>query len=149
VLICVSSGEPGKEDVLFTGRLMRHLGAKATLLTVLPTTASQELRNRAQRFLDAGARTLGLLGVGAKTVIRHGGARDEILAEMNDGGYDMLVIGAPLPNGDGRDVLTGIAGEILGNVTQHPVLIIRSVYAQTDIPRLVLTERARNEEVVR
>jgi hypothetical protein len=71
------------------------------------------------------------------------------LAEMNDGGYDMLVIGAPLPNGDGRDVLTGIAGEILGNVTQHPVLIIRSVYAQTDIPRLVLTERARNEEVVR
>jgi len=37
VLICVAAGEPGKEDVLFAGRLARHLGATATLLSVLPT----------------------------------------------------------------------------------------------------------------
>ena len=35
-LICVTSGEPGKDDVLFAGRLVRHLGADATLLSVLP-----------------------------------------------------------------------------------------------------------------
>ena len=34
-LICVTSGEPGKDDVLFAGRLMRHLGAEVTLLSVL------------------------------------------------------------------------------------------------------------------
>src|SRR5262249_10121552 len=34
-LICIAKGEPGKEDVLFAGRLLRHLGAEATVFTVL------------------------------------------------------------------------------------------------------------------
>src|SRR5206468_11924110 len=35
-LICVSVGEPAKEDVLFAGRVVRHLGAGAKRITVLP-----------------------------------------------------------------------------------------------------------------
>ncbi len=34
-LVCVMSGEPGKEDVLFAGRFLRHLGAHATLMSVI------------------------------------------------------------------------------------------------------------------
>jgi hypothetical protein len=44
VLICVACGEPGKEDVLFAGRLTHHLGADATLMTVLPEAARADER---------------------------------------------------------------------------------------------------------
>ncbi|MFL5802256.1 MAG: ATP-binding cassette domain-containing protein, partial [Roseiflexaceae bacterium] len=54
VLICVAPGEPGKDDVLFTGRLARHLGARATLLSVLPSDGGHpQARARTERFLEA------------------------------------------------------------------------------------------------
>ncbi len=34
-LIAATTGEPGKDDVLFAGRLVRHVGAQATLISVL------------------------------------------------------------------------------------------------------------------
>ncbi len=126
-LICVASGEPGKNDVLFAGRLVRHVGAEATLLSVLPgEEESQPLaRSRAERFLAGGVRTLELLGVPARTTIRTGSVRDEITNEVTTGGYDLLVMGAPLPQRDGRVPLNGIVGQIL-NVINRPVLIVRS-----------------------
>jgi sulfate transport system ATP-binding protein len=126
-LICVTSGEPGKDDVLFAGRLVRHVGAEATLLSVLPQEeAGQPLaRSRAERFLAGGVRTLELLGVPARTSIRTGPVRDEITSEITAGGYDLLVMGAPLPQRDGRVPLNGIVGQIL-NVINRPVLIVRS-----------------------
>lgn len=126
-LICVTSGEPGKYDVLFAGRLVRHVGAEATLLSVLPKEGDNGLltRSRAERFLAGGARTLELLGVPARTTIRTGPVRDEITAEVATGGYDLLVMGAPLPERDGRVPLNGIVGQIL-NVINRPVLIVRS-----------------------
>ncbi|MCK6625219.1 MAG: ATP-binding cassette domain-containing protein [Anaerolineae bacterium] len=126
-LICVTSGEPGKDDVLFAGRLVRHVGAEATLLSVLPQEeGSQPLaRSRAERFLAGGVRTLELLGVPARTSIRTGPVRDEITREVTTGGYDLLVMGAPLPQRDGRVPLNGIVGQIL-NVINRPVLIVRS-----------------------
>ncbi len=72
-LICVASGEPGKEDVLFSGRLVRHLGASATLLAVLSESQNNEqTRKRTERFLANGARTLGVLDVPAQTSLRVG-----------------------------------------------------------------------------
>ena len=56
VLICVAAGEPGKEDVLFAGRLARHLGASATLLSVLPRDGNQaaaRARDRARMIVRA------------------------------------------------------------------------------------------------
>src|SRR6266498_3081379 len=55
-LVCVMSGEPGKEDVLFAGRFLRHLGAHATLMSVI-TGNNDEIHKRAQRFLMGGIRT--------------------------------------------------------------------------------------------
>ncbi|HEU5100353.1 MAG TPA: ABC transporter ATP-binding protein, partial [Roseiflexaceae bacterium] len=67
-LICVTTGEPSKQDVLVAGRLLRHLGAEVTLLAVLPRGADgTAAHERAERFLAAGARTLNLLGVPART----------------------------------------------------------------------------------
>jgi sulfate transport system ATP-binding protein len=128
-LVCVSPGEPGKEDVLFAGRLLRHLGAEATLLSVVQRAATPLGRERAERFLVGGVRTLEVLGVAASTALRTGEVRDEIAAELAAGGYDLLVLGAPLARHDGRDVLAGVVGQILSHAADWPVLIVRSPYA--------------------
>ncbi len=126
-LICVTTGEPSKEDVRFAGRLVRHVGAEATLLTVLHEDDNPMARLRTERFLAGGRQTLELLGVPARIVIRAGLVRDEIIDEMTSG-HDLLVLGAPLPALDGRISLAGVVGQIL-NVINRPVLIVRSSVA--------------------
>ena len=126
LLICVAVGEPGKEDVGFAGRLARHLGAEATILTVLPAAEGAGMaRALAERFLAASARTLGRMGVPAKTAIRQGAPREEIRAELAEGEHDLLVLGSPLPQPDGRVRLTGVVARLLTDA-QGPVLIVRS-----------------------
>jgi len=147
VLVCVAAGEPGKDDVLFAGRLLRHLGAEVTVLSVLPHIAAPQDRARAERFLAAGVRTMALLGVQAQTKLRVGAVRDEILGETSNGGYDMLVLGAPLPRGDRRSALGGVVGEILNGGTERPVLIVRS-HALARKPRPELNRQIGNVEEI-
>jgi hypothetical protein len=62
-LICVSAGEPGKDDILFAGRLIRHLGADATLMTVHPgREVEPQSQKRIDRFLENGIKTLKCAG---------------------------------------------------------------------------------------
>jgi hypothetical protein len=149
VLVCVAAGEPGKDDVLFSGRLLRHLGPEVTVLSVLPLVASPQDRARAERFIAAGVRTMAVLGVQAQAKLRVGAVRDEIMDEMTNGGYDMLVLGAPLPRDDRRSALAGVVGEILNTATERPVLIVRShAFARKPWPEL--NRRMANlEEVIR
>jgi len=151
VLVCVATGEPGKDDVQFTARLVRHLGAEATLLSVLPAEGEQQAgRERTERFLAGGVRTMALLGVPAQARVRNGSVRNEIIAEMNAGSYDLLVLGAPLARPDGRDVLAGVVGQILGDATDRPVLIVRSPYAAARAPWMGINRRMSSlEEIVR
>ncbi len=128
VLVCVAVGEPGKEDVQFAARLIRHLGASGTLLSVLPPDASDEEERRAQRFLDAGVRSMELLGVAAKSVRRRGGVREQVAMEVVAGAHDMLVLGAPLTPREGRIRLSGIAEGLLEDTGSLPVLVVRSPY---------------------
>ena len=126
-LICVAGGEPGKDDVLFTGRLIRHLDAKATLLSVLPESENTpESHEWLRRFLKGGVSTLDLLGVPAQPVIRVGQARTEILDELETGAYGLLALGAPLPDRTGKIVVTGLVRELLTTVQDRSILIIRS-----------------------
>jgi nucleotide-binding universal stress UspA family protein len=128
-LICVASGEPGKDDVLFAGRLVRHLSAEATLLSVLsPVVKDQKLNDRKKRFLEAGVRSLSLLGVPATTMIRSGSIAEVIQIEIRENGYDLVVMGAPLPNSDGRISLTGVVAQTLEIITTCSILIVRSHY---------------------
>jgi len=135
-LVCVMSGEPGKEDVLFAGRFLRHLGAQTTLMSVIPSGSHSELRDRAERFLKGGIRTLELLRVPAETTIRTGNVHDEIVHQMKDGEHDLLILGAPLPHGGDPVSLEGVVGQIIREMTTHPVLIVRSRYA-ANIRRLI------------
>jgi len=129
-LICVTVGEPAKEDVLFAGRLVRHLGACATILTVLPDKGDAHAVRQAERFLAAGARTLSLLGVAAESSIRYGPVRHEILSEMREGQHGLLVLGAPLSARRSRVNLNGVIGGLLDEVNDRPVLIVRPHYEE-------------------
>jgi nucleotide-binding universal stress UspA family protein len=125
VLICVAVGEPAKADVLFTGRLVRHLGAEATLMTVLGTTHGDLEVRQAERFLAAGNRTLTLLGVNSQAALRRGLVRDEVRAQVREGQHDLVVLGAPLPDGRGRLNLAGLIAALIEDVNDRPLLIVR------------------------
>ena len=128
-LVCVTGSEPSKDDVLFAGRLLRHLGAEATLLSILPTAARDPLlQERARRFLADGVRTLGVLGVPAETIIRSGPVREGILKQMQAGDHDLLVLGAPLTKRSRQVSLSGLVSQLLEEMTNHPMLIVHSRY---------------------
>jgi sulfate/thiosulfate transport system ATP-binding protein len=129
-LVCVARGEPGKEDVLFAGRLLRHLGATATLFTALPVESEPAPAALAatQRYLDNGVQTLALLGVPAQTAVHVGSVVDGILDQLKQQAFDLLVVGAPLPDVDGKIVFGGVINQLLRAVQERscPVLIVRS-----------------------
>lgn len=140
-LICVSSGEPGKDDVLFAGRLMRHLGADASLMTVVQPTSSQYyFQARAERFLDGGVQTLSLLGVPARRLVRTGPAAAEMLDEMRTGGYDILVVGAPLADERGKISLNGVVSQTLSAISDRTALIVRSRFINAPVYPVILDE---------
>lgn len=129
VLVCVSGGEPSKEDVLFAGRLMRHLEAEVTLLGVLLEGDDDPAeRSRVERFLEAGIRTFSLLGVAATSLVRSGELREVIRTEMQRGGYGMLVLGAPL-----RPLASARIRPFLTGEAPYPVLIVRSPFAAASL----------------
>jgi sulfate transport system ATP-binding protein len=141
-LICVASGEPGKDDVLFAGRLVRHLSAEATLLSIIPDTQKNPLlNNRVERFLEGGVRSLGLLGVPATMIVQSGSVPEVIHNEVKDKGYDLLVMGAPLLDAEGRITLNGVVGQTLEKITNCPILIVRSHYDRSRIDPLTGTKR--------
>jgi sulfate/thiosulfate transport system ATP-binding protein len=144
-LICVASGEPGKDDVLFAGRLVRHLGADATLLSVLAATNKDpDLARRTERFLEGGVQSLSLLGVPAKTTIRTGSVAEEILQEVKEGGYDLLVLGVPLTKASGKVSLSGAIGQILNSVTDRAILVVRSHFMGARTYPILASEREIN-----
>lgn len=126
-LICVAGGEPGKDDVLFAGRLARHLGAEATLFSVIPTEDPAN-RARAKRFLAGGLRSLEGLGIAASALVGVGGIGDAIQQQLVTTPYDWLVLGAPLNPRTGQVTLDGVVEKVLIKNASHPVLIVRSTH---------------------
>jgi len=124
-LVCVAVGEPGKVDVRFAERLAWRLGAEATVMTVLPDRDAG-IPEHVIRFLDASARALSVRGVRTRTLVRYGSPAAEILAEIEENGHDMLVVGAPLRAPRERAPTIGaVVGRILRERPRCPVLIVR------------------------
>jgi nucleotide-binding universal stress UspA family protein len=123
----LASGEPGKDNVNFSGRLLRHLGADATLMTVITNPTEEELQNtRIQRFLTAGQNSLARYGVMSDTKIIKGELITAIQEQLNNGSYDLVIVGAPLPDGTGKVNFHNALGSILSSVANCSFLIIRS-----------------------
>jgi sulfate transport system ATP-binding protein len=125
-LICVAVGEPSKENVLFAGRLIRHLRTEATLMTVLAADRGAAALEHAERFLAAGRRTLALMGVPSRSVVRRGDLVDQILTELADGGHDLLVMGAHAGGAGSRSAVDAMVGALLERGIRKPLLVARS-----------------------
>ncbi len=126
VLVCVAVGEPGKEDILFTARIVRHLGASTTIMSVLQPDHTREVAALTERFLEAGVRSMALLGVSAKGLLRTGAVLDVIADEVMSGRHDLLVLGVPLASRPGEVALSGLVTNLLAERTGVPVLLVRS-----------------------
>ncbi len=125
LLVAVAVGEPGKEDVAFAGRLGRHLGSRATVLTVVPEAADQAERRAAERFLAACVRTLERYGVPAEAAMSAGDLSAAVRARVS-AGEDLLVLGAPLPDAT-RAVRFGRPGRaLLAAASGVAVLVVRA-----------------------
>lgn len=126
-LICLATGEPGKDNVVFAGRLLRHMGAEATLFTAIPEALKNDSPyNRVERFLSDGQKSLARFGVPSKTQIRTGDLLPALQEELNSADYDLLVLGATLPNQPGKVSLGGVVGSIINTVENCSFLIVRS-----------------------
>jgi sulfate transport system ATP-binding protein len=125
LLVTVAVGEPGKEDVAFTGRLGRHLGSRATVLTVIPEGAGEAERRAAERFLAACVRTLERFGVPAEAAVGVGDLPAAVRARLSPG-EDLLVMGAPLPDDDGEIRFGRVGRELLAAARGVAVLVVRT-----------------------
>lgn len=125
-VIAIALGEPGKDDVLFAGRLLRHLGTEATLLTVLDGVTGAEERQRAARFLEAGVRTLAGVGVRARALVRVGIVGATVRALLAELSAEMLVMGVPLAKQGERPRLAGVARELIEKSNVQAILCVRS-----------------------
>ena len=149
VLACTGGGAPGERVARWGGRVAHWMGAEVTILHVmsqlpLSTDANlADLRETAEQAIASGtregqhlARELELMreqGVAevVRPKLRHGLVLDEIIAEANEGDYDLVAIGAhqapELPAGWGwlRDyVFDDVADQIISAVNR-PVLVVR------------------------
>jgi ABC-type Fe3+/spermidine/putrescine transport system ATPase subunit/nucleotide-binding universal stress UspA family protein len=126
-LICLESGEPGKDNVIFAGRILRHMGADATLMTVVPSYMDGgETYDRVERFLAGGQKSLARFGVPAKVKIKKGELLPAVLEELRTEEYDLIVLGAPLPDLSGKTSMLGAVSSVLSNVEDCSFLIVRS-----------------------
>jgi len=126
-LICLASGEPGKDTVNFAGRLLRHMGSEATLMTILSTHEKDNYpQNRVERFLQAGKNSLARFGVPATIKWTKGDLITEIQKECGQSDYDLIVLGAPLPEQQGQLSMSGVIGSILSSVQNSSFLIVQS-----------------------
>jgi nucleotide-binding universal stress UspA family protein len=134
-LVCVASGEPGKDDVFFAGRLLRHLGAQAKLFTTLGRDFKDEYqRQRVERFVAGGVKSLEMFGVPTQSEIRIGTPQNEIVEEIERGEFDLVVMGLPLPQKDGRIAISGLMEDILANTGNCSILMVRSHHTRYPVP---------------
>jgi nucleotide-binding universal stress UspA family protein len=135
-LICVTTGEPAKDDVLFAGRLVRHVGARATLMSILEPGMNGPVRQeRTERFLAGGVRSLDVLGVPAEAVVRAGPVSQIVEQELASGGYDLLVLGTPLADLSGHISLRrGVVGQVMAVTPCCATLLVRSGQATVAEP---------------
>ncbi|HSV86586.1 MAG TPA: ATP-binding cassette domain-containing protein [Levilinea sp.] len=136
-LVCVTVGEPGKDDIFFTGRLVFHLGAEVSLMTVTPAQGFDAVnQSRVANFLEDGVKTLGTLGVPARAIIRQGQVVEEINRAVHADGCDLLVMGVPLASKRKELSLNGVVGEVLKQVNDRAILLVRSKLIQSQEVRL-------------
>ncbi len=140
ILACTAGGDPGLRDVAMAGRVAQLARADVTVLHVMsqvPLNDKAYLPDLAATADDLIARhtregvhlqsALDLLQQYAPrstAKVRHGFVVDEILSEVRQGKYDLLVVGAHLTHGLNRWLLDDVTAHLIEEATT-PVLVVR------------------------
>ena len=130
-------------------RVTRARTPAPVLGSSVPRPGRPRLRARTEQFLADGARTLASLGLTVETVIRNGPVVEEMLDQLHKGGHDLLMVGAPLAPENRRAPLAGIISQVLSSAIEQPILIVRSRYAQRNVPQLTFDGRIKIIEEIR
>jgi nucleotide-binding universal stress UspA family protein len=139
-LVCSSAGPVSDHTVRFASSLAGVLEASVTLIHVMSQVALSEqalctdLGATAEELIQCGSREgihlrqmLDLLaeeGQAGRAVVRHGLVRDEIIAEAQEGRYDLLVAGSHVTPGLNARLVDDLSTEIL-LAANRPVLVVR------------------------
>ena len=139
-LICSGGKNYIDDAVQLTGQIARGVGARITLLHVLPETPAiyahlprmQEdtdwlLRSHSELGVNLRREkeTLESLGVETEVKLRRGTVLEEILREAAEGAYDVVVTGSALSHGLRTYVLGDVSRGIV-NRASCPILVVRS-----------------------
>jgi nucleotide-binding universal stress UspA family protein len=149
ILACTAGGQPGLAAVELAGRVAQLAGAHVTVppaakpLQVIPQTPAPKEAPEAQaRDLDATAEQLmrgdtwegkhlrealailANMEVPAEARVRHGLVLDEIVDEIHEGDYALVVVGSRPATGWMRFLLSDVSQQIIG-CTDRPVLVAR------------------------
>jgi nucleotide-binding universal stress UspA family protein len=140
MLLCSGGKRYIEKAVRLAGELARGVGASITLLHVTPEPPAiyaglprveedTERVLRSESELGVNLRRereiLQTVGVAVDVKLRHGPVVGEILAELREGNYDLVVAGSALSNSFRTYALGDVTREIL-NRTRCPVLVVRS-----------------------
>lgn len=140
ILVCSAAGPASEPTVRFAAQLAHALGASITLLHVMSQVALEEnaraadLEAEAEELIEAHTREgehldhmralLDEEGVKAHAIVRHGLVTEEILAEAQEGHFDMLVIGAHTTPGIRSLLVDNLSKEITLSANR-PVLVVQ------------------------
>jgi nucleotide-binding universal stress UspA family protein len=122
ILICTAAGEPGKSDVRVGGQLARRLGAKVALCYVTRMAAGPD--SLIEDHLERAARTLRAMDVESEVRIRPAASpASGILAEAEEGDYDLIVMGGHGPRLRKLFKLDDVTLQVLAEASR-PVLVV-------------------------
>jgi nucleotide-binding universal stress UspA family protein len=153
ILICTGGGVYIANAVNFTSKLAKDLAANVTLLTVTTQPAAMHgTIFRRQQNVDAllnsnsalaqnlrsQKQVIERIGVPVTVRVRRGIVIDQILAEIEEHDYDLVVAGSWPARDTWRSYVIGNITRQIVNLTDRPVLVVRS-----GIPITSLTERLR------
>lgn len=133
ILMCIGADAPESETIILGGEWISKISARVELLHVIPISKqTPEFRTTLKRpntsLIDRASKQL--LDAGVKneivTRIRHGFVVDEVLQELTEGGFELLVVGSHYQPGQDRwqgTLLDDITDQLL-NQSTCSVLII-------------------------
>jgi nucleotide-binding universal stress UspA family protein len=146
VLLPTDGSETADKAVAFAARLLGGTSCKVTMLSVIeePVYSSfwsdglvapevimpplpdiqEELNRRAETMMEESAKSLKEAGLEVEAKVRLGHSASEILQELEEGSYDMVIMGS---HGHGKlgGFLMGSVSDRVANHADCPVLIVR------------------------
>ena len=134
ILIPVDGSSASVPVIMQGGFVGRTFGVRPTLLAVAP---SEKARQESQAILEGALKRLGDLKIEAETKIRVGHAQAELIAEVEEGGYDLLVLGKLKKLNWLERLFGNTATKILSNM---PTAIMFAKGVSDDFDRLLLCE---------